>query len=212
LAVLVGGFLLMRGNKAKKEAAQRQAASRSAPPKFEPARAPEPPPAPEPEAEEAAAAEPAHEDTTTLTQDAALDATTTMEHPSITIDQAPASGDKEIDFDITSQIEAQTVPISLEANDPISEADFHLAYGLYDEAILLLKEAIQKDPARKELVIKLAETYFAAGRSWPSWAARSARIRRCSRKTHRLPVKVPRLWTSHSPMSLLPPRRRLRRR
>lgn len=160
-AMLVGGLLLVRSNRAKKAAAQKAASSRSAPPKFEPARMPEP--APEPEPEPVAEPEAPHDQTSTLTQDVALDATATMEQPSITIDQAPAS-DKEIDFDITSQIEAQTVPISLEANDPISEADFHLAYGLYDEAILLLKEAIQKDPARNELRIKLAETYFAAGR------------------------------------------------
>ncbi|MGV2482159.1 UNVERIFIED_CONTAM: tetratricopeptide repeat protein, partial [Salmonella enterica subsp. enterica serovar Weltevreden] len=54
--------------------------------------------------------------------------------------------------------------INLDANDPVAEADFHLAYGLYDEAILLLKQAAQKDPGRSELGVKLAETYFAAGR------------------------------------------------
>ena len=54
--------------------------------------------------------------------------------------------------------------VSLELNeDPVSEADFHLAYGLYDEAALLLNQAIESDPERLELREKLVETYFAAG-------------------------------------------------
>lgn len=72
------------------------------------------------------------------------------------------SGD--VDFDLTGQFAAETVQINLDANDPVAEADFHLAYGLYDEAILLLKQAALKDPGRSELGVKLAETYFAAGR------------------------------------------------
>lgn len=69
-----------------------------------------------------------------------------------------------IDFDVTGQFAAETVQINLDANDPMAEADFHLAYGLYDEAILLLRQASGRDPARTELKVKLAETYFAAGR------------------------------------------------
>lgn len=76
--------------------------------------------------------------------------------------KATESGD--LDFDLTGQFAAETVQINLDANDPVAEADFHLAYGLYDEAILLLKQAAQKDPGRSELGVKLAETYFAAGR------------------------------------------------
>lgn len=70
-----------------------------------------------------------------------------------------------VDFDLTGQFESQTVQINLDANDPLSEADFHLAYGLYDEAALLLKQASAKEPARTDLQIKLAETYFAAGKA-----------------------------------------------
>lgn len=69
-----------------------------------------------------------------------------------------------IDFDVTGQFAAETVQINLDANDPMAEADFHLAYGLYDEAILLLRQASGRDPERTELRVKLAETYFAAGR------------------------------------------------
>ncbi len=69
-----------------------------------------------------------------------------------------------VDFDLTGQFESQTVQINLDANDPLSEADFHLAYGLYDEAALLLKQAAAKEPGRSDVQVKLAETYFAAGK------------------------------------------------
>jgi pilus assembly protein FimV len=87
----------------------------------------------------------------------------------IEIPNSPAGGTAALksaggEFDITTQMEAQTMSINLDANDPLSEADFHLAYGLYDEAIHLLKDAMVKHPERKDLGIKLAETYFAAGR------------------------------------------------
>ena len=40
---------------------------------------------------------------------------------------------------------------------PMTEADFHLAYGLYDEAAQMLKTAIAADPDRHELKVKLAD-------------------------------------------------------
>ena len=77
----------------------------------------------------------------------------------------PLGGDGgDVDFDLTSQFEAQTLSINLDANDPLSEADFHLAYGLYDEAASLLKQALAKEPGRQDLRVKLAETYFAGGK------------------------------------------------
>ncbi|MFI4980289.1 MAG: FimV/HubP family polar landmark protein [Nevskiales bacterium] len=76
---------------------------------------------------------------------------------------APVGGG-DVDFDLTSQFEAQTLSINLDANDPLSEADFHLAYGLYDEAASLLKQALVKEPQRQDLRLKLAETYFAGGK------------------------------------------------
>lgn len=69
-----------------------------------------------------------------------------------------------LDFDMAEHGDAPKVSIDLDAHDPLSEADFHLAYGLYDEAISLLKDAIAKDPQRHALQLKLAETYFAASR------------------------------------------------
>ena len=67
--------------------------------------------------------------------------------------------------DKTPPLHMETLQINLGDNDPLSEADFHLAYGLYDEAILLLQTATAKEPNRIDLKVKLAETYFAAGRS-----------------------------------------------
>lgn len=75
--------------------------------------------------------------------------------------KAAAAGGGDVDFDLTSQFEAQTLSVNLDANDPLSEADFHLAYGLYDEAASLLKQALAKEPQRQDLRQKLAETYFA---------------------------------------------------
>lgn len=85
-----------------------------------------------------------------------------FEHTSKT--EAAQVGGGDIDFDLTSQFEAQTLSVNLDANDPLSEADFHLAYGLYDEAASLLKQALIKEPQRQDLRLKLAETYFAGGK------------------------------------------------
>lgn len=78
--------------------------------------------------------------------------------------QSSAVDSKHTDFDRTMQVDVDTLHIDLNDNDPLAEADFHLAYGLYDEAILLLQTAVAQKPARLELQAKLAETYFAAGR------------------------------------------------
>lgn len=46
------------------------------------------------------------------------------------------------------------------AVDPIAEAEFHSAYGLYDRAANLLKEALQAEPQNTQLRLKLLETLF----------------------------------------------------
>ncbi|MDX1455519.1 MAG: FimV/HubP family polar landmark protein, partial [Gammaproteobacteria bacterium] len=50
----------------------------------------------------------------------------------------------------------------LDENDPMSEADFHMAYGLYDQAADVIDKAIAANPSSKELKVKLAEIHFAA--------------------------------------------------
>lgn len=47
--------------------------------------------------------------------------------------------------------------------DPLSESDVYLAYGKYDKAEELLKSAIEADPDRQELKLKLLEVYSLSG-------------------------------------------------
>ena len=97
-------------------------------------------------------------------EDQATQQQATMEQTVADDVAAEVSGD-DVDFDVTAQFAAETMQINLDANDPISEADFHLAYGLYDEASMMLKAAQEKEPERTDIKIKLAETYFAGGNS-----------------------------------------------
>ena len=46
--------------------------------------------------------------------------------------------------------------------DPVSEADVYLAYGRHQQAEDILKEALEKEPDRHEIKLKLLEVYFAA--------------------------------------------------
>ncbi|MEW8328301.1 MAG: FimV/HubP family polar landmark protein [Candidatus Thiodiazotropha sp.] len=49
--------------------------------------------------------------------------------------------------------------------DPLSEADVYIAYGRYQQAEELIKQAMEKNPEREELKHKLAEIYFSAKKS-----------------------------------------------
>ncbi len=53
--------------------------------------------------------------------------------------------------------------INLDQNDPIAEADFHMAYGLYDQAADLINGALAVEPERQDLMAKLCEIYFVWG-------------------------------------------------
>ncbi|MBM4219529.1 MAG: hypothetical protein FJ171_07835 [Gammaproteobacteria bacterium] len=53
--------------------------------------------------------------------------------------------------------------IDLDQAEPLAEADFHMAYGLYDQAVDLVRMALQKEPGRNDLKLKLAEIHFVAG-------------------------------------------------
>ncbi|MGL6223391.1 MAG: FimV/HubP family polar landmark protein, partial [Steroidobacteraceae bacterium] len=54
-------------------------------------------------------------------------------------------------------------PASLESGDPLAEADFHMAYGLYDQAADLVQLAMKREPQRRDLKLKLLEIYFVWG-------------------------------------------------
>lgn len=53
--------------------------------------------------------------------------------------------------------------INLDQSDPVAEADFHMAYGLYDQAADLINGALTADPDRQDLLSKLCEIYFVWG-------------------------------------------------
>jgi pilus assembly protein FimV len=54
-------------------------------------------------------------------------------------------------------------PVALDQGDPLAEADFHMAYGLYDQAADLVQIAISREPSRRELKLKLLEVFFVWG-------------------------------------------------
>ena len=53
--------------------------------------------------------------------------------------------------------------INLDQSDPVAEADFHMAYGLYDQAADLINGALAVEPGRGDLLAKLCEIYFVWG-------------------------------------------------
>jgi pilus assembly protein FimV len=59
-------------------------------------------------------------------------------------------------------LSSQTV-INLDQADPIAEADFHMAYGLYDQAADLVTKALKEQPTRRDLRLKLLEVFFVWG-------------------------------------------------
>jgi pilus assembly protein FimV len=54
-------------------------------------------------------------------------------------------------------------PVALDQGDPLAEADFHMAYGLYDQAADLVQIAISREPERRDLRLKLLEVFFVWG-------------------------------------------------
>ena len=63
------------------------------------------------------------------------------------------------DFAVSSMEGIQT---EIGEVDPLSEADVYLAYGRYKQAEELVSQAIEKNPQRAELKMKLLEIHFAA--------------------------------------------------
>lgn len=68
------------------------------------------------------------------------------------------------DFAPTS-MGASTIETEVGEVDPLSEADVYLAYNKYQQAEELLQNAINSEPARTDLKVKLLEVYFNAKNS-----------------------------------------------
>jgi len=87
-------------------------------------------------------------------------------YPPVPAEPEPAAepfGAPESVADQESPLE-RTISISsaadLDEADPMAEADFHMAYGLYDQAAGRLSNALAAEPERKDLRLKLLEVYF----------------------------------------------------
>jgi pilus assembly protein FimV len=53
--------------------------------------------------------------------------------------------------------------VDLDHSDPLAEADFHMAYGLYDQAADLIGKAVEREPDRTDLRLKLLDILFVWG-------------------------------------------------
>jgi pilus assembly protein FimV len=73
---------------------------------------------------------------------------------------APAAPPRAVRADDTISAEA---PVEFDQADPLAEADFHMAYGLYDQASDIVKLAQEREPGRSDLRMKLLEIYFVSG-------------------------------------------------
>lgn len=90
----------------------------------------------------------------------AEDTSATVEEAGIDLTGLPGAPEETTFGDQT--MSSQTV-INLDQADPIAEADFHMAYGLYDQAADLLLKALESDPGDAPIRLKLLEVYFVWG-------------------------------------------------
>ena len=84
----------------------------------------------------------------------------THEQPHLGAGGAPTPAPRHVASDET--ISSDTA-INLDQGDPLAEADFHMAYGLYDQAADLIRIAISREPGRRDLKLKLLEVFFVWG-------------------------------------------------
>ena len=94
--------------------------------------------------------------------DVVVEETGTHERPRFVSPGAapPPAAAKHVTADDT--ISSETA-INLDQGDPLAEADFHMAYGLYDQAADLIRIAISREPGRRDLKLKLLEVFFVWG-------------------------------------------------
>src|SRR5947207_2215603 len=117
--------------------------------------APPPPPAPITEEKPPEATAPASREPGFVVEESG-----THERPRLSLGAAEAAQARHVTADET--ISSETA-INLDQGDPLAEADFHMAYGLYDQAADLIRIAIGREPARRDLRLKLLEVFFVWG-------------------------------------------------
>jgi pilus assembly protein FimV len=77
------------------------------------------------------------------------------------IDEAAVATPKHVTT--ADQTISSETAVNLDQGDPLAEADFHMAYGLYDQAADLIRIAIGREPERRDLKLKLLEVFFVWG-------------------------------------------------
>ncbi|MDH3374590.1 MAG: hypothetical protein OEM85_14590 [Gammaproteobacteria bacterium] len=87
----------------------------------------------------------------------------TIEAPAPAIGADVGTGAATGQFDSLEDTFSSETAINLDQTDPIAEADFHMAYGLYDQAADLINGALSLEPERHDLLTKLCEIYFVWG-------------------------------------------------
>ena len=95
-----------------------------------------------------------------------LDPEPTAEVPAVSEPEVAATPDAQAatgQFAAPEETMSSQTVINLDQADPIAEADFHMAYGLYDQAADLVTKALESDPENRNLRLKLLEVYFVWG-------------------------------------------------
>ncbi|MBT8087741.1 MAG: hypothetical protein KJO46_06870 [Gammaproteobacteria bacterium] len=87
----------------------------------------------------------------------------TAEMPIIESDDAESIEETGDTFGSLEDTFSSDTAVNLDQTDPIAEADFHMAYGLYDQAADLVNGALETDPEDRDLIAKLCEIYFVWG-------------------------------------------------
>ncbi len=84
-------------------------------------------------------------------------------HPAPRIGGAESAPLRPVPVAVDDALSASGTAVALDQGDPLAEADFHMAYGLYDQAADLVRIAISREPQRRDLRLKLLEVFFVWG-------------------------------------------------
>jgi pilus assembly protein FimV len=109
---------------------------------------------------------PRTDDTSIHVEETAAEPGAAPARPAAAPPMAPAKPDKSAEEDYKYPFEdtiAGEAGINLDQSDPLAEADFHMAYGLYDQAADIVRKAIDREPDRYDLRRKLIDICFVWG-------------------------------------------------
>ena len=86
----------------------------------------------------------------------------TTESPALAAEDGASGSFDSLEDSLEDTFSSNTA-VNLDQSDPLAEADFHMAYGLYDQAADLINGALEVEPERQDLLSKLCEVYFVWG-------------------------------------------------